>query len=127
MRTAHALVVTSVYDLTSTVVIEALANGLAVVCPDHCGFKDAITPECGIKVRAASRREIVRGLADAIHQLFAEDRRWELAQGALARSVAYHWEAKARAIDEVYRARMQRTVIGDTRCGPTTSGTTRPS
>jgi glycosyltransferase involved in cell wall biosynthesis len=107
MQTAHALVVTSVYDLTSTVVVEALANGLPVVCPDHCGFKDAITPECGIKVPAASKRELERGLADAIHLLFEEGRRWELAQGAVARSAAYRWEDKARAIDEIYRARVR--------------------
>jgi glycosyltransferase involved in cell wall biosynthesis len=112
MQTAHALVVTSVYDLTSTVVVEALANGLPVICPDHCGFKDAITPECGIKVPATSRRELVRGLANAIHLLCEEDRRWELARGALARSVAYCWENKARAIDEIYRAKAGRAVIG---------------
>jgi glycosyltransferase involved in cell wall biosynthesis len=112
MRTAHALVVTSVYDLTSSVVVEALANGLPVVCPDHCGFKDAITPECGIKVPAASKRELVRGLADAVRPLFEEERRSDLARGALARSAAYDWEAKARAVDEIYRARMQRAVVG---------------
>jgi glycosyltransferase involved in cell wall biosynthesis len=105
MQTAHAFVVTSVYDLTSTVVVEALANGLPVVCPDHCGFKDAITPECGIKVPASSQRRLVRGLAHSIRQLFEEDRRWELARGALARSAAYHWEAKARAVDGIYRDR----------------------
>jgi glycosyltransferase involved in cell wall biosynthesis len=115
MQTAHALVVTSVYDLTSTVVVEALANGLPVICPDHCGFTDAITPECGIKVAAASTRELVRGLTDAIHLLFEEDRRWELARGALARSAAYRWDAKARAIDETYRARVRRAVIGHMR------------
>jgi glycosyltransferase involved in cell wall biosynthesis len=102
MQTAHALVVTSVYDLTSSVVVEALANGLPVICPDHAGFKDAITPECGIKVPAPSKRHLVRGLADSIHLLFDEDGRWELARGALARSAAYRWEAKARAINEIY-------------------------
>jgi glycosyltransferase involved in cell wall biosynthesis len=107
MQTVHALVVTSVYDLTSSVVVEALANGLPVICPDHCGFKDAITPESGIRVPALSARGLVRGLADAIELLFEEDRRWELARGALARSAAYRWEAKARAIDEIYRARVR--------------------
>jgi glycosyltransferase involved in cell wall biosynthesis len=105
MQTAHVLVVTSVYDLVSSVVVEALANGLPVICPDHSGFKDAITPECGIKVPAPSKRHLVRGLADAINLLFEEDRRWQLARGALARSAGYGWEAKARAIDETYRAK----------------------
>ena len=112
MQTAHVLVVTSVYDLTSTVVVEALANGLPVVCPDHCGFKDAITPECGIKVPASSKRELVRGLAGAIDLLFEEDRRWDLAKGALARSAAYRWEDKARAIDDMYRSKVRQAASG---------------
>ena len=110
MRTAHALVVTSVYDLTSSVVVEALANGLPVVCPDHCGFKDAITPECGIKAPARSKRELVRGLADAVQSLFEEGLRWELAKGALVRSAVYGWEAKGRAIDEIYRGRVRQKI-----------------
>ena len=111
MQTAHVLVITSVYDLVSSVVVEALANGLPVICPDHSGFKDAITPECGIKVPASSKRHLVRGLADSIHLLFEEDRRWELARGALAQSAAYRWEAKARAVDETYRGRVRRTAL----------------
>jgi glycosyltransferase involved in cell wall biosynthesis len=106
MQTAHVLVVTSVYDLVSSVVVEAFANGLPVICPDHSGFEDAITSECGIKVPASSKKELVRGLADSIHLLFEEDRRWELARGALARSAAYCWEAKARVIDSIYRAKV---------------------
>ena len=108
MQTAHVLVITSVHDLTGSVVVEALANGLPIICPDHCGFKDAITPECGIKVPASSQSELVRGLADSVLLLFEEDRRWDLAQGALVRSAAYRWEDKARAIDEIYRARVRR-------------------
>ena len=111
MQKAHLLVVTSAYDLTGSVLVEALANGLPVVCPDHCGFRDAITPECGIKVPASSKRHLVRGLADAIRALFEENRRWQLARGALTRSAEYGWEAKARAIDETYRTKVRRAVI----------------
>jgi len=111
MLTAHALVVTSVYDLVSSVVVEALGNGLPVICPDHSGFKDAITPECGIKVPASSKRELVRGIADSIRLLFDEDRRLELAYGAIARSAAFDWESKALVVDEIYRAKVRRASI----------------
>jgi glycosyltransferase involved in cell wall biosynthesis len=102
MQTAHILVVTSVYDLTSTVVVEALANGLPVICPDHCGFADAVTPECGIKVPAASRRELVLGLRDAIVRLADESLRLRLANGALRRSLEYGWDIKARMLNDIY-------------------------
>ena len=111
MQTSHVLVVTSVYDLTSSVVVEALANGLPVICPDHCGFKDAITPDCGIKVSASSKSELVRGLADAIRLFFDEDHRLELAYGAIARSTAFDWASKARVVDEIYRAKLRDEVI----------------
>lgn len=107
MRHAHAFVVTSVYDLTSTVVVEALANGLPVICPDHCGFRDAITPECGIRVKASSQRELFAGLRDATIQVYDENLRFRLAQGALARSQHYEWERKARVVNEIYSAKCQ--------------------
>jgi glycosyltransferase involved in cell wall biosynthesis len=111
-QVAHVLVVTSVYDLVSSVVVEALANGLPVICPDHSGFKDAITPECGIKMPASSKRHLVRGFTDTIHLRLEADLRWELPIGALARSTAYRQEDKVRAIGEICRARVRSAVMG---------------
>jgi glycosyltransferase involved in cell wall biosynthesis len=105
MQRGHALVVTSAHDLTSTVVVEALANGLPVVCPDHCGFKDAVAPECGIRVKATNKREMVEGLRDAIIQMNDEAVRYRLAQGALAQSRKYEWEQKARAVNDIYQTK----------------------
>jgi glycosyltransferase involved in cell wall biosynthesis len=109
MQTAHVLVVTSVSDLVSSVVVEALANGLPVICPDHCGFKDAITPECGIKVPASSRGRLVHGLADAIVKLSREEFRLRLAHHALARSSAYQWDMKGRTVSDMYYTRVSAT------------------
>jgi glycosyltransferase involved in cell wall biosynthesis len=103
MHAAHALVITSVYDLTSTVLVEALANGLPVICPDHCGFTDAITPNCGIRVPATSRQSIVNGLRDALLRIDDESLRMHLAEGALARSLHFSWDRKASLVSEIYR------------------------
>ncbi|HEV2485809.1 MAG TPA: glycosyltransferase [Terracidiphilus sp.] len=102
MQTAHVLVITSVHDLTSTVLVEALANGLPVICPDHCGFTNAITDECGIKVPALSRRGIIAGLCDAIVRLSDENVRLRIAEGALRRSAEYDWDLKAKAVSNIY-------------------------
>jgi len=106
MQAAHALVITSVYDLTSTVLVEALANGLPVICPDHCGFRDAIIPECGIRVPAFSKRGLVVGLRDAIVAMNDEILRLRLADGALSRSSNYRWDLKAQAVNTIYSARL---------------------
>lgn len=106
MQKAHALAVTSVYDLTSTVVVEAFANGIPVVCPAHCGFIDAVTPEAGITVPADNPSHLVAGLRDAIVRLFNEDLRIQLANGAVARSQNYQWDEKALLVDAIYRRKM---------------------
>src|SRR5579859_118170 len=106
MQESHVLVITSVYDLTSTVLVEALANGLPVICPDHCGFRDAITPECGIKVSARSRREFIFGLRDGILRLDDESLRLRLGKGALRRSEEYKWDLKAKAVSNIYFHKM---------------------
>jgi glycosyltransferase involved in cell wall biosynthesis len=102
MQAAHLLVITSIYDLTSTVLVEALATGLPVICPDHFGFADAINAECGIKIPAASMREIVAGLRDGIVRLSDENVRLRLAEGALRQSAQFEWDLKARAVSDIY-------------------------
>jgi glycosyltransferase involved in cell wall biosynthesis len=106
MQAAHVLAITSVYDLTSTVLVEALANGLPVVCPNHCGFTDAIHPDCGIRVPACSRLEIIAGIRDALIRMNDESFRFSLACGALRRSLEYQWDIKARIVSSIYSTKV---------------------
>ena len=102
------MVVSSVYDLTSTVIIEALCVGLPVICPDHYGFRDAIDESCGYKVPTDSLAVISRGIARAIEQLHDdESRRQELARGALERAKHYSWEETGRFVSELYEAQVR--------------------
>ena len=96
------MVITSIYDLTSTVLVEALSACLPVICPDHCGFTDAITPECGIKVPAASRRALIAGLCDGIVRLNDEAVRLQLAEGAGRQSTTFDWGLKAKTVSDIY-------------------------
>ena len=100
---SHVLVISSVYDLTSTVLVEALANGLPVICPDHCGFQDAIDESCGIKAPAGRPSELIEHLAAAVTRLSNEDTRYFLAVGAVRRSKRYLWEHKSSCVDLIYR------------------------
>ena len=107
MSESHVMVVTSVYDLTSTVVIESLCVGLPVICPDHYGFRDAIDDSCGFRVGTASLAEISQGIADALAVLHDDEvLRQELAMGALERSKHYSWETTGRLVSDIYRSRV---------------------
>ena len=51
MNSAHVFVITSMSDLTSTVILEALSYGLPVIAMDHCGFSNVLNDKCGIKIK----------------------------------------------------------------------------
>lgn len=103
LRKAHVFVITSLQDLTSTVLVEALANGVPVICPDHCGFSDALTPASGVKLPITSLLEFQEGLRSTILDLYQnEEKRRRLAGGALRRARDFSWEAKVAAINRVY-------------------------
>ncbi len=100
---AHLFVITSLKDLTSTVLLEALSQGLPVICPDHCGFADVVTDQCGIKIPVHSRPQFERDMAQAVLRLARdEDTRQAMAAGALRRVSDFSWEAKARALAQIY-------------------------
>jgi glycosyltransferase involved in cell wall biosynthesis len=103
MKTCHVFVITSLKDLTSTVAVEAVSLGLPIICLNHCGFADLVTPECGVKVCVGSMGQIVTDLAAALGGLCQdENNRQQLAWGALRRTAEYSWQKKMHTLDELY-------------------------
>ncbi len=103
MGKAHLMVISSLKDLTSTVLVEGLALGLPVICPDHCGFSDAVTSACGIKIAPKSVETLIEGFAHAIIEL-AEDepRRYRMGFAAMERANEYRWEKKRNRLSQIY-------------------------
>ena len=108
MSGAHVMVVTSVYDLTSTVIVEALCMGLPVICPDHYGFSDAIDSSCGFKVETRSLGTISRGIATALRRLHDDETgRQRLASGALERARHFSWQETGSLVSRLYESRVR--------------------
>lgn len=104
MMSSHVLLITSLRDLTSTVIVEGLAAGLAIVCLDHCGFSDVVDSSCGFKVPLRNRKHVVRELAEKLSLLEQDDvLRRSLGSGALLRSKQHLWREKAAIVDEIYK------------------------
>jgi glycosyltransferase involved in cell wall biosynthesis len=100
---SHVFVTTSLKDLTSTVIVEAMAQGVPILCPDHCGFSDAVDTTCGLKLPIEKPWEFIGSLTRAIELLYDDEtRRCRLAIGALERVRVFSWEEKARVLNEVY-------------------------
>ena len=104
MHQAHVLVITSIHDLTSTVLLEALSQGVPVVCPDWSGFATVVTKDCGIKVPLRTPEQFAGDLAATIMKLAQDEQeRQRLAEGALLRARDYSWDEKAKKVDSIYR------------------------
>jgi len=105
---SHLFIITSLKDLTSTVLLEALAQGVPVICPDHCGFTDVVTEDCGIKVAVNTPRQFITDLAAAITLLAKDEEcRRKLAKGALRRIEDFSWENKARQVNLIYHRKIK--------------------
>jgi glycosyltransferase involved in cell wall biosynthesis len=100
---SHIFVITSLKDLTSTVLLEALSQGAPVICPDHCGFSGVVTEDCGIKIAVKTPRQLVTDMAAAIIKLAQdENERQRLSRGAIRRVKDFSWDGKAERINSIY-------------------------
>jgi glycosyltransferase involved in cell wall biosynthesis len=103
-RRADVFVFTSLRDTTGTVVLEALAAGLPVICLDHQGAHDFVTEQCGIKIPVTTPKQVIGGLRDAIAALARDrDRRRQLSAGAAARAEQYLWSRHGERLAAIYR------------------------
>jgi glycosyltransferase involved in cell wall biosynthesis len=103
MASSHCLVQPSLYDATSTVVAEALAYGLPVVCLDHFGFKDAVNAGCGIKIAPIALDQVIEDFARAIEMLGRDESlRYSMALAAQETAENLSWRRKQEVIHKVY-------------------------
>lgn len=106
---ADVLAFLSLHEGTPTVVMEALAMGVPVVCLDLCGQGDIVDDSCGIKIAPTSVRASVDACASALLALAGDPRELaRLSAGAARRSRTYDWAAKASAMNAVYRGALGR-------------------
>jgi glycosyltransferase involved in cell wall biosynthesis len=104
---SHVMVITSVYDLTSSVLVEALSMGVPVISPDHYGFSDAIDDSCGIGVNVSSLSTIREGVGQALVRLYHDEPfRRQLAIGALARAERFHWSKTRDLVSRIYQSKI---------------------
>lgn len=105
---SHLFIITSLKDLTSTVLLEAISQGIPIICPNHCGFADVVTENCGIKVAVNTPRQFITDLAAAITLLAKDEEcRQKLAKGALRRIKDFSWEEKARQVNLIYHRKIK--------------------
>lgn len=104
MQNSDVLLFTSVAEGTPHVVMEALANGLPIICHRTCGQGDVVTGDVGIAVPLSTAKQSVTNFAEALTFL------WEhtaicnrMRQNCLTRASELSWGNKANQIVRLYR------------------------
>ncbi|HEY4309386.1 MAG TPA: glycosyltransferase [Pirellulales bacterium] len=101
---ADVFVFTSLRDNSGTVMLEAMGAGVPVICLDHQGARDIVTPECGIKIALSTPRKVVADMATALVEFGGNYAlRSRLGNAAYARAKKYLWDNLGRQTAIVYR------------------------
>ena len=100
----HVFVFPSLHDSGGFAVIEAMAQGLPVICLDCGGPAISVREGCGVRVPLERRGQVIAGLAAAIRG-YDEDRAHVAADGGRARAaVEAHceWGRKCEELRAIY-------------------------
>jgi glycosyltransferase involved in cell wall biosynthesis len=103
MGNGHALIHTAVKEGTPHVVLEALAQGMPVLCHDACGMGVAVTDQSGIRISLRDPESSIIGFAKAIAELCHDPSLLtSLSHGALARTCELSWNHLVRRAVDAY-------------------------
>ena len=104
MSKSHLLCISSIKEGgTGTVAIEALQNGLPIVCLNHCGYSTVVNANTGIKIPITNHTQIAKDFAAAFDYLYEnEELRYQMALNCLEQSKLYSWEEKTKQLCSIY-------------------------
>lgn len=103
-RRAHVFAYASLLECAGYVALEALSQGLPVVCLDLPGPGEIVDASCGVLVPADEPEATVERMGAALAELHADRQRLaRLAEGALQRvSAQYAWDLKGERLRQLY-------------------------
>jgi len=103
LRDCDLLAFTSVLDATSATVMSALANGVPVMCLQHCGMGDIINEKNGFPVSIEKPSEIVSRMTEILNGLLQQPRLLQHRSEEAIRSASYYtWQRIAETIRDTY-------------------------
>ncbi|MEO7044804.1 MAG: glycosyltransferase [Ferruginibacter sp.] len=104
MRKFDLLFFTSLKEGTPHVVLEALSNGLPVLCHDACGHGDVVNNSCGIKIPLESYDKSVKNFTAQIEYLYkSKSQLYQFSKNAKNTVEQCSWASKSKAVFDVYK------------------------
>lgn len=103
MQQSDLFFFTSVAEGTPHVVLEAISNGLPVLCFDTCGQGDSVDDKVGVKIPLTNPSQSVKDFAEKIEYLYKKrDVLKQMAENCDERKHELSWDNKARQMLGLY-------------------------
>lgn len=103
MKQCDVLLFTSVAEGTPHVVLEAIANGVPVICFDTCGHGDCVTNDVGIKIPLTNPEQSIKDFANAIRALYNNRTLLQtMSKNCYKRACELSWDNKAKSVLAMY-------------------------
>lgn len=109
MQENDVLLFTSVAEGTPHVVLEAIANGLPVVCFNTCGQGDSVNDEIGIKIPMTSPSQSAKDFAAVLKMLSSDREKLNvLSSNCADRARELSWDHKAVQMVKLYKKSLKK-------------------
>ena len=104
MLSAHLFFFTSVSEDTSTVVLEAISNGLPVLCFDTCGMSAVIDDTVGRKIPLSTPELSIKDFANDLNYFYQNKNELKnLSDNCRQKSSELSWKNKGNIIMNIYK------------------------
>ena len=104
MKKFDLLFFTSLKEGTPHVVLEALSNGLPILCHDACGHGDVVNDSCGIKIPLQSYNKSIQNFTKNIAYLYeSKFKLYEFSKNAKITVEQCSWEKKSKEVADIYK------------------------
>lgn len=103
LNSTHLHIITSLGEATTTVLFEAMTNGIPTISLNHCGMKDVICERCGVKINVESVEQVKKDLAFAISDLIMNPTKINnLSAGVLECAKSHTWNKRRQLFNGYY-------------------------
>lgn len=104
MQAADLFFFTSIKETTSTVILEAIQNGLPILCFDAFGFGPIVDSTVGIKIPLTNPEQSVKDFAEKIDYLYHHREELQrMSEGCKVKQLELSWEKKAEQMVKIYQ------------------------
>lgn len=109
MQKSHLFFFTSIFEATSTVILEAIQNKLPIVCFDRCGFGPIVDSSIGRKIQLSTPQNAIIGFAREITELYNHKNLLDtMSNNCIKKQQELSWDNKAKQMVELYNSIVQK-------------------